>query len=700
LIRLLALGASCFAAGGVAALPARAQSSDCRPVEAVFYEQSDWARLANGLAANPSPCTSYYVTIPALAADKTQMRPAAAAQVRAHGSNFHALAEVNYTAWQRWVTSTGNSWYSAGVEARRRMASAGFDVAGGDRWVVNEFPSSVRAGSGTGRQDVRDLVRGLYEGDGTVTQAKGMVFVVGVGQSGLSFPQYKATLESWLQDQNFWADMSSYVSDFFQEVYGDVRNYAVPVQDAPTRATALNAYLQHLAALALAPGAPAAEAAAHNFLSASYGPLANASWAWGSAYGWTQVPADVMADYVSAQTYAMRLTGSARIGFAWNPLNSMGLSSGDFTAQVAAVLARLAGSIHETDQGDATQACAATGCAATVDGAALVPGWTTFSQWTPTTATFTSAPVTLTPGTPSPAISLQLQTGGVNTTLPVPSTVTITSTSRTSAFATDPAGPWQPALTLTVQPFTGAASFYMQDTAGGTPTLTANLGGALTTQVETIVAPTPAPAPAPPPPPPAAHVASLTLTPQQGRIHVGLQVVGAAGEPLQARVVLTVLHDGATIATASGPTDPTGTLGVTARPRLALGCYTARITALSAQGHLWDTSVPPAGYCVRALPAHVTTVAFGRKQGRLRVAVRATDDNGRALRARVQFALVRGSSKVASTVGQADSAGWLALVARAKPPLPGCYRVVVTRVVAPHSRWDGISPLRRYCIRR
>jgi hypothetical protein len=694
-IGLLAIGAAC-ALAGLGARPASARPADCRPVEAVFYESSDWARLANGLAANPSPCAAYYVTIPALAGDKTQMRPAAAAQVRALGPNFHALAEINYSAWQSWVASTGNSWYSAGVEARRRMAAAGFDVAGGDRWVVNELSSAVRTGAGAARQNVRDLVRGLYEGDGTETQAKGMVFVVGVGQNGLSFPQYKATLESWLQDQNFWADLSSYVSDFFQEAYGDVRNYAVAGQDAPTRAAALNAYLQHLFTLAVAPGAPAAESAARNFLSAAYGALANASWAWGSAYGWTQVPSEVMADYVSAQTYAMRLSGSVRLGFAWNPLNSMGLSATDFASQVAGVLARLAGSIHETDAGDPAQACAATGCAATVNGAALVPGWSTFAQWTPTTATFTSAPVSLTPGVPSGPITLQLQTGGVNTTLPVASTVIVSSSSRTGAFATDPAGPWAPTLTLTLPPGTGAATFYALDTAAGSPTITANLGGAVTTQIETIAAP---PQPTPPPPPPAAHVASLRLTPQQGRIHLALQVVGAGGEPLQARVALAVLHGRATIATASALTDPTGAFALTARPRLQLGCYRVRLSALSAAGHVWDEAVPATSYCVRTLPAHVITVAYGRKNGRLRVGVRATDDAGRALRAKIEFAVARGGSKVASTAGRTGASGWLALTARAKPPLPGCYRVIVNRLSAPGYRWDGISPARRYCIR-
>jgi hypothetical protein len=99
------------------------------------------------------------------------------------------------------------------------MAAAGFDISAGDTWTVNEFSSAVRTGAGSARQNVRDLVRGLYDGDGSAP-TKGIVFVVGTGQNSLSFPQYKANLESWLQDAGFWTDMTSYVSDFFQETYG------------------------------------------------------------------------------------------------------------------------------------------------------------------------------------------------------------------------------------------------------------------------------------------------------------------------------------------------------------------------------------------------------------------------------------------------------------------------------------------------
>ena len=109
---------------------------------------------------------------------------AEAERIRALGQNFHALAEFHWTTWSRWVTDNATTWYAAGVEMRRRMAQAGFDVAAGDTWAVNEFPSTVRSGSGTARENARELVRGLYEGDTAARRpTRGAVFIVGLGQA-------------------------------------------------------------------------------------------------------------------------------------------------------------------------------------------------------------------------------------------------------------------------------------------------------------------------------------------------------------------------------------------------------------------------------------------------------------------------------------------------------------------------------------
>src|SRR5262245_35716466 len=308
--------------GGIAE---QAVADDCRPVRAIFYAASDWLRLATKLAAGGSGCAEYYVSIPPLTADKTRPRPDQAWRIRALGPRFHALAEIHLATWAQWVSTNATTWHAAGLEARRRMAAAGYDVATGDTWAVNEFSSAVRRGDGAARANGREFVRGLFEGDGSVPRARGVVWTTGVSQRTPDLSTYKANLQGWLQDAAFWTDMSAYVSDFSQENYADTRSYLVPGVPLPTRRDLLNDYLQH--ELRLAATGPDSAALARAYLQAAYSPLANAAWGWESAFGWTMAPIDQMQDFVSAQTYALRYDATARgggedrWGFAWSPRN-------------------------------------------------------------------------------------------------------------------------------------------------------------------------------------------------------------------------------------------------------------------------------------------------------------------------------------------------------------------------------------------
>ena len=299
-------------------------------------------------------------------------------------------------AWRKWVTANNATWYDAGVEARRRMASAGFDVALGDDWIVNELSSGVRRGTGVAREEVQELVRGLYDGDGG-PPTKGAVLDIGFDQPGIGatgLSTYKGQLEGWLQDDGFWEDMSRYVSDWSQELYGDVRSYAVPDVPLAGRRDVLNDYLQHLLVHARVGGA--ATATARSFLDSAYSPLANAAWQWDFGFGWTMVSAEAMADYVSAQVYALRyfsaLDGQPEDhwGFAWHPRNATGIPPADFTAQTNAILDRLATAIHDSaeplDPADpGVGACGPAGqslwCSAVLPDAWLSDGWKTFTYW-------------------------------------------------------------------------------------------------------------------------------------------------------------------------------------------------------------------------------------------------------------------------------------------------------------------------------
>ncbi|MDX6621698.1 MAG: hypothetical protein QOK36_4084, partial [Gaiellales bacterium] len=62
-----------------------AATGDCQALRAVFYTATDWMRLATKLAANSSPCAQYYLSIPSLAADHTQVRADQAWRIRALG---------------------------------------------------------------------------------------------------------------------------------------------------------------------------------------------------------------------------------------------------------------------------------------------------------------------------------------------------------------------------------------------------------------------------------------------------------------------------------------------------------------------------------------------------------------------------------------------------------------------------------------
>jgi hypothetical protein len=455
----------------------------CTPLRAVFYAGTDWLRLATKLAANASPCAQYYISVPPLAGNKTQFRSDQAWRIRALGPQFHALAEVNVTGWSNWVATNRKTWYEAGQEARRGMAAAGYDVSAGDTWVVNELSSAVRQGTGNARANMRSFIRGLYEGDGTVPQARGAVFIIGMSQATVELSVYQSRLQDWYEDAAFWNDMSAYVTDWSQEGYGDARHWAVPGADPTTRAASLNEYLQHEVALARVAPAPAAAASA--FLASAYNPLANAAWAYDTAFGWTDVPHDLMQSYVSSQVSALRSYNGSRFGFAWAPKNLHGLAPADFTAQTGAILDRLAAAIAGGD------ACAPSWCGGDVAGAAFNKGWQTFASWKPSALAFTTSPQTIAVGDASTPLTVEQRTNtGVAYTAGLPVSVTFASSSAGGSFSTSASGPWTPTLTAAIASGADSVSVYYRGTQPGSSTITASAAGkAGATQLATITPP-------------------------------------------------------------------------------------------------------------------------------------------------------------------------------------------------------------------
>jgi hypothetical protein len=593
----------------------------CTPSRAVFYAQTDWLRLATKLAQTPSPCSQYFVSVPPLAADKTQARPGQAASIRALGADFHAVDEISYTGWSGWVGAGSGTWYDAGVAARDRMAAAGFDVSAGDTWALNELSSAVRRGTAAARGNALDFLHGLAA-DGT----KGIVFAAGVGQSTPDPSQYKVNLQDWLQDSSFWTEVSAYVSDFAPENYGDVRNYAVPGTSPQQRRDALLQYLAHEGALANA--GPASTAAARSVLGQTYVTFGNAAWAWDSAYGWTSVPLGTMQDFVSGQVYAARSFAHAageavdRFGFAWSPNNTLGLSTADFNTQTASLLDRIAAAIRDTsvpsvDAGSA--ACAPAWCTTTLAGAAFAPQWQQFATWSPTVPAFTSAPFSATAGTPSGPVTVELQTLGMADNAVADRTLTLASDSQTGAFALASGGPWSPTLTLTIPAGSADVSVFYSDTAAGSPTLTARLDdGSLATQSEQVTAPaappapapapTPAPAPAPAPapstppattttpttaapvtvppaatpaaPPPPPHISWVRTRVAGGHVVVSVAVVAGTSHPSGVRVRIRVRRGARTIALVTRVTTRGGLASWRSAKKLPRGRYVATAAAI------------------------------------------------------------------------------------------------------------------------
>jgi hypothetical protein len=660
--------------------------ASCRPLGAVFYAATDWLRLATRLAASSSPCAQYSISIPPVVADKTRPRPDQAWRIRALGPSFHALAEIHLTAWQKWVASTGSSWYQAGVEARRRMAAAGYDVAAGDTWALNELSSAVRRGDGAWRTSVRDLLRGLYDAGGEGPPVRGVVFVVGVGQRVPDIAIYKARMQEWLQDAAFWVDMNAYVAAWSQEVYGDVRAYAAPGAAGDGRREALVEYLRHSDLLAAAGGA--VSGAANAFFANASSPLANAAWQWDSAFGWTLAPSDVMQHFVSAQVYALRNSGiragrpEDRFGFAWAPRNASAFAAADFTFQSGQVLDRLAAAIRDsasdtpTDPG--ARACGADGrytwCSGDLDGAALTGNWRTFRAWSPTTLGFPSAPKAVGAGVVSQPIPLQAQVAGVAARPAAPVVATVTSSSPTGLLATSAAGPFAPSVTvqLPAGAFATTQLFY-QDTVAGTLSINASAAGVVTGTHELTV--TGAAAVSLRVDPPSATVlpgARVQLT-ALGRDQFANETPASAVWSLEPGSAGTIAPTSGATTTYTAPTTP-GPVQVTAAITTPAGPLTATATVIVEE--------PP--------PIRVSAVRYGVAKKQLHVYVTVVDSAGKRLRdAAVTVALYRDGKVYARAAGPTSSGR----MTFSRPASVGTYRTRVTRVAADGYVWDRSTPV-------
>ena len=670
-------------------------AADCRPLRAVFYAATDFLRLATKLAERASPCAQYYISVPPLVSDKTLPRPNAAWRIRALGPNFHAMAEFHFATWTRWVASTGSSWYTAGVTARQRMAAAGFDVANGDIWVMNELTTAVRRGTGNARANVRELLRGLYEGDGT-RPTRGAVFVVGVGQRSTDLSLYQANLQNWFSDTAFWTDMATYVSDWTQEVYGDLRSYAAPGVATSARRDYLNDYLQHK--LVLAGAGPAEIETARSFLQATFSPLANAAWERDTGYGWTMVSPEQMAGYASAQVHALRYFSQTsgqpqdHWGFAWAPRNATGMSAADFASRTNLILDRLATAVRDTGQvpdpvEPGSSACGPPGqnvwCVGDLEGARPAEGWRSFRGWTQSTLSLGTPPPAVTVGQPSAPINLTLVTStGLPVTTPTPLTVALTSSSPQGEFSSTPAGPWTSTLTLTIGAGTGTGGvFHYRDTRAGSHVLTASAAGATAgTQTVTV---TPGP------------VAALTVRPASAvvRARASLRFTATGtdsfGNAVQVSPVWSLTPR--TVGTVAPRTGSATTLiaGRILGPGSVVASLATEVGPISAS----------AGVRVAPGRLRIGSIRYRARAGSVLVTVSAVDVGARPISlARVFIAVKRDGRRLGTSRATTGADG--RAIYRVPARRAGCFTATIRRVSAPGFTWDRRTPGNRYCLRR
>ena len=681
----------------VATRSLRAQAAaDCRPLRGVFYAATDYLRLATKLAATASPCAQYYISVPPIVGNKTQLRPDAAWRIRALGANFHAMAEIHFTTWNNWVSSTGSSWYVAGTTARERMAAAGYEVAKGDTWVLNEASSAVRRGTGNARANLREFLRGLYEGDGT-RPTRGGLFIVGVGQQTSDTSLLQTNLQNWMADSAFWTAMSTYVSDWAQEVYGDVRNYAVPGASTSDRRDYMNDYLQH--EIVLANAGPSTIETSRAYLQTAFSPLANAAWERESGYGWTMVPPDQMAGYVSAQVYALRYfsatTGQAQDhwGFAWAPKNASGTSTSDFTSNTGLVLDRLGAAIHDSaetvdpeDPGSA--ACGPPGqnvwCVGDLEGARLNAAWKSFRVWTQPVLAFGTPPQTIAAGVPSAPMTLFLtRSSGGPTTTPTALTITLSSSSPRGTFSTSPDGPWSSTLPITIGPGSGSSlPFFYLDTRAGSPVLSASATSVTSgTQTETI---TPGPA------------VSIAIKPKSAAVAArASRQFAATGSDAYGNGFPVTATWSLSPRTIGGIAPTTGnTTTFTASRTLGDGTITAALAS--------STGTQSATATVRATPGRlrIESITYRKAKGSMAyVTVTARDATGKSIsRAVVSLRIRRdGRPHYAKrvTTGPAGRT-----VFRMPVRKGGCFTTTITIATATGFVWDRHVPRNGYCTPR
>ena len=264
------------------------------------------------------------------------------------------------TGWANWVNEPGQNrtWFDAGVEFRRAMEQAGYDVTAGETWLINEFDRTTARDAPRGptdhdwpparRKDMRELMRGLYTG------APGMPRAPGDRRDRDPLPSPEpsqrqplpARYEEMAGGCRILGRRRPYLRWIAVESYPDSRLWAPVGSSLIARDRHLEAYIFHL--LELVRSGPSSVETARRFFERKFLPLANSGWRarggehfdFVTGHGNTIRERVQMRQFVSEQVYAMRRYAGAhgrrapagRLGFSWQPCNRLTAAEPDCRA--------------------------------------------------------------------------------------------------------------------------------------------------------------------------------------------------------------------------------------------------------------------------------------------------------------------------------------------------------------------------------
>ncbi len=285
---------------------------------------------------------------------------------------------------------------------------------------------------------------------------------------------------------------------------------------------------------------------------------------------------------------------------------------------------------------------------------------------------FQTAPQTLTAGSPSGPMAVQLSSAAAS-----PVNVTLSSSSAAGSFSGSASGPWSATLTVTIPAGSLASpSFYYADTKAGSPTLTASATGYTSaTQTETVNA---------------AALATLTISPGSATVAVGgTQSFSASGADAYGNAVGVTPTWSVSPALGSFSPNPGNPVTFSATST-GSGTVTAAVGSVSATASL--TVVAAGSVSV----ASITYGLQGALSQHLLITVALVDGKGNPVAgASVSITLSRNGASYGSATGTTGTDGKVTFKATNAPS--GCYTTTVTKVTASGLTWDGLTPANQFC---